>query len=311
MRRYLDADIEHNTLNMPKETFLKLRKNGIGGSDASSILNLNPYKSSVNVYMDKIDENIEIKTNMKMILGEKLEEFVAKEFCNQTGKKVRNLNGMLRNHKYPYAIANLDKVVVSENAFLECVVTNSYCKKEWSEEVPIHYQIQCYHYMAVTGASHCYVCALIGNEDIKIYKLDRDQELIDYIMEKEEEFWKKYILGDDIPLPDGSDDYSKFLKNRYKNIDEKPLNLFIESKKLSKLDTLNDMLKEIKLEKGKIEQEIQANMKDHEVAFIGDRKITWKWQSRTTIDSKRLKEDYPDIVKGYMKTTETRVFKVN
>ena len=53
MRRYLDADIEHNTLNMPKETFLKLRKNGIGGSDASSILNLNPYRSSVNVYMDK------------------------------------------------------------------------------------------------------------------------------------------------------------------------------------------------------------------------------------------------------------------
>lgn len=105
--------------------------------------------------------------------------------------------------------------------------------------------------MAVTGASHCYVCALIGNEEIKIYKLDRDQELIDYIMEKEEEFWKKYILGDDIPLPDGSEDYSKFLKNRYKNIEKKPLNLFIESNKLSKLDTLNDMLKEIKLEKVK------------------------------------------------------------
>ena len=311
MRKYLEANIEHNTLNMPKETWLKLRKKGIGGSDASSILNLNPYRSSVNVYMEKIDENIEIKTNMKMILGEKLEEFVAKEFCNQTGKKVRNLNGILRNQKYPYAIANLDKVVVSENAFLECVVTNSYLKKEWNQEVPIHYQIQCYHYMAVTGATHCYVCALIGNEEIKIYKLDRDQELIDYIMEKEEEFWKKYILGDDIPLPDGSEDYSKFLKNRYKNIEKKPLNLFIESNKLSKLDTLNDMLKEIKLEKSKIEQEIQQEMKDHEVAFIGDRKITWKWQSRTTLDSKRLKKDYPDIVKDYMKTTETRVFKVN
>ena len=96
MRKYLDANIEYNTLNMPKETWLKLRKNGIGGSDASSILNLNPYRSSVNVYMDKIDENIEIKTNMKMILGKKLEDFVAKEFCNQTGKKVRNLNGISR-----------------------------------------------------------------------------------------------------------------------------------------------------------------------------------------------------------------------
>lgn len=311
MRKYLEANIEHNTLNMPKETWLKLRKKGIGGSDASSILNLNPYKSSVNVYMEKIDENIEINNNMKMILGEKLEEFVAKEFCNQTGKKVRNLNGILRNHKYPYAIANLDKVVVGENAFLECVVTNSFCKKIWSEEVPINYQIQCYHYMAVTGATHCYVCALIGNEDIKIYKLERDEELIEYIMEKEEEFWKKYILGDDIPLPDGSEDYSKFLKKRYKNIDEKPLNLFIESSKLSRLDTLNYMLSEIKLQKAKIEQEIQSQMKNHEVAYIGDRKITWKWQSRSSIDSKKLKNDYPHIVKDYMKTTETRVFKVN
>ena len=60
MRKYLEANIEHNTLNMPKETWLKLRKKGIGGSDASSILNLNPYRSSVNVYMEKIDENIEI-----------------------------------------------------------------------------------------------------------------------------------------------------------------------------------------------------------------------------------------------------------
>ena len=63
MRKYLEANIEHNTLNMPKETWLKLRKKGIGGSDASSILNLNPYKSSVNVYMEKIDENIEINNN--------------------------------------------------------------------------------------------------------------------------------------------------------------------------------------------------------------------------------------------------------
>ncbi len=311
MRKYLDAKIEHNTLNMPKETWLRLRQKGIGGSDASSVLNLNPYKSSVKVYLEKTDEEIEINTNMKMIIGEKLEEFVAKEFCNQTGKRVRNLNGILRNYKYPYAIANLDKVVVGENAFLECVVTNSFCKKNWSEEVPINYQIQCYHYMAVTGATHCYVCALIGNEEIKIYKLDRDQELIDHIMEKEEEFWNKYILGDEIPLPDGSDDYSKFLRNKYKNIDEKPLNLFIESKKLSKLDTLNDMISEIKLEKTKIEQEIQNEMKDHEIAYIGDRKITWKKQSRNTIDSKKLKNDYPELVKDYMKTTETRVFKVN
>ena len=311
MRKYLDARVECSTLNMPSKTWLKLRKRGIGGSDASSVLNLNPYKSRVAVYNEKIDETINTDTSMRMILGKKLEDFVAREFCEQTGKKVRNLNGILRNDKYPFAIANLDKVVVGENAFLECVVTNSFCKKEWSEEVPIHYQIQCYHYMAVTGASYCYVCALIGNEEIKIYTLDRDDKLIDYIMKKEEEFWNRYIVGDDIPLADGSEDYSRFLKSRYKDTKSEPVNLFIEARKISKLDTLNSMIKEIKLQKSKIEQEIQSEMKDHEVALVGDRKITWKWQSRSIIDSKRLQKDFPDIVKDYMKTTETRVFKVN
>lgn len=49
-------------------------------------------------------------------------------------------------------------------------VTNSYSKKVWQMGVPIHYQIQVNHYMAVTGATHCYVAALIGNEELIIHR---------------------------------------------------------------------------------------------------------------------------------------------
>ena len=66
-----------------------------------------------------------------MELGNKLKSFVASEFMLKTGKKVRNINGMLRNDKYPFAIANIDRAVVGEKAFLECKVTNSFNKKEW------------------------------------------------------------------------------------------------------------------------------------------------------------------------------------
>ena len=73
----------------------------------------------------------------------------------------------LRNDKYPFAIANIDRAVVGEKAFLECKVTNSFTQKRvWQMGVPIHYQIQVNHYMAVTGATHCYVAALIGNEEL-------------------------------------------------------------------------------------------------------------------------------------------------
>ena len=55
MRKYLDAYIVHETKDMSKEQWLEARKCGIGGSDAASILGLNPYKSSVSVYIEKID----------------------------------------------------------------------------------------------------------------------------------------------------------------------------------------------------------------------------------------------------------------
>ena len=58
------------------------------------------------------------------------QSFVANEFTLKTGKKVRNINGILRNDKYPFAIANIDRAVVGEKAFLECKVTNSFNKKD-------------------------------------------------------------------------------------------------------------------------------------------------------------------------------------
>ena len=54
MRKYLDANIIANTKDMPKDEWLKKRKCGIGGNDASSILGFNPYKSSMAVYLDKL-----------------------------------------------------------------------------------------------------------------------------------------------------------------------------------------------------------------------------------------------------------------
>ena len=107
----------------------------VGGSDAASVLGLNPYKSSMSVYMGiKNDLVIDEEINYKMDLGNKLEDFVANEFTLKTGKKVRNVNGILKNDKYPFALANIDRAVVGEKAFLECKVTNSYSKKLWQRK---------------------------------------------------------------------------------------------------------------------------------------------------------------------------------
>ena len=312
-RKYLDAKVIADTKTMTKEEWLKNRQAGIGGSDASAIAGLNPWKSSIQLYMDKKEENPQEIKSLRMELGNRLEGLVAELFTEETGLKVRNVNGILKNEKYPFALANIDRAIVGEKAFLECKTTNSFALKEWQDGVPPHYEIQCLHYMAITGATHCYIAALIGNSDFIWHKIERDQETIDYLMQIEKEFWEENILKDIVPLPDGSDAYSEYLKEKYKKSNGQEIELHLLKdgpQKLLRYDEIVTDIKALETEKKLIEQEIQLHMEEFEVAKIGDRKITWKTSSRNSIDSKKLKSEIPEIAAQYTKTSTSRTFRI-
>lgn len=312
-RKYLDAKVIADTKNMTKEEWLKNRQIGIGGSDAAAVAGLSPFKSSIQLYMEKKEEYPKEIKSLRMELGNRLEGLVAELFTEETGLKVRNVNGMLKNDKYPFALADIDRAIVGEKAFLECKTTNSYALKEWQNGVPPYYEIQCLHYMAITGATHCYIAALIGNSEFIWHKIERDQETIDYLMQIEKEFWEENILKNVIPLPDGSDAYSEFLKEKYKKSNGQEIELHLlknGQEKLLRYDEIVSDIKALEKEKKLIEQEIQFYMEDFEVAKIGDRKITWKTSTRNSIDSKRLKSEMPEIAEQYMKTSTSRAFRI-
>ena len=312
-RKYLEAKVIADTKDMPKTEWLKHRQAGIGGSDASCIAGLNPWKSAIQLYMDKKEENPKEQKSLRMELGNRLEGLVAELFTEATGLKVRNVNGILKNDKYPFALANIDRAIVGEKAFLECKTTNSYALKEWEEGVPAHYEIQCLHYMAITGATHCYIAALIGNSDFIWHKIERDQETIDYLMQIEKDFWENNIEKDVVPMPDGSDAYSEYLKKKYDKSNGQVIELHLLENGVDKLNRYDEIVTDIKAlesEKKLIEQEIQFHMEEFEIAKIGDRKVTWKSSSRNTIDSKKLKAEMPDIAQQYMKTSTSRTFRV-
>lgn len=143
-RKFLDSEILVSTKGMSKEEWLKHRQSGIGGSDASAVAGINPWKTAVQVYIDKKQEEVKEVKSFRMELGNRLEGFVAELFTEETGLKVRNVNGILANEKYPFAFANIDRAIVGEKAFLECKTTNSYAAKDWENGIPAHYEIQCY-----------------------------------------------------------------------------------------------------------------------------------------------------------------------
>ena len=93
---------------------------------------------------------------------------------------------------------------------------------------------------------------------------------------------------------------------------KKSIDLFIEgaTNKLSRYDEINRTIKELELEKKSIEKTIQENMNGCEEVYINNRKITYKTQSRVSIDTKLLKLEHPELVERYTKTSTYKIFKM-
>lgn len=105
-----------STLKLDKKEWLKYRKQGIGGSDAGAVCGLNPYRTAMQVYQDKVSEEIEEIDNEAMRQGREFEDYVARRFTEATGRKVRRANAMFYHEKYPFTGA-IRREISSRNRY--------------------------------------------------------------------------------------------------------------------------------------------------------------------------------------------------
>ncbi|MDM8235435.1 YqaJ viral recombinase family protein [[Ruminococcus] torques] len=300
-----------STLNLDKESWLKYRKQGIGGSDAGAVCGLNPYRTAIQVYYDKTSDLIEDVDNEAMRQGRELEEYVARRFCEASGKKVRRANAMFYDEKNPFMIADVDRMIVGENAGLECKTASPYSEEKWRDDkIPLSYQLQCYHYMSVCNADSWYIAVLIYGRDFKYYKIERDDEVIENLIRIEKEFWNEYVLKQVIPDPDGSKTADVAIAERFKESKSITIPLTGFDERLERRQELLSLLEKIETEKRQIDQELKLYLGDAEIAENESYRVSWKNISRSSIDEKRLKAEQPEIYEKYRRETTSRRFTV-
>lgn len=164
-----------STIDLPKTEWLKYRKTGITGTDVGAICGLNPYSSAFQVYQDKITDEISEFDNEAMRQGRDLEEYVARRFTDETGLKVRRANAIFQNEENPFMLADFDRLIVGQRAGLECKTVSPYSADKWSDgNIPLHYQMQVQHYLAVSGFDCWYLAAVIFGKEFLIRKIERD-----------------------------------------------------------------------------------------------------------------------------------------
>lgn len=300
-----------STLNLDKESWLKYRKQGIGGSDAGAVCGLNPYRTAIQVYYDKTSDSIEDVDNEAMRQGRELEEYVAKRFCEASGKKVRRANAMFYDEKNLFMLADVDRMIVGENAGLECKTASPYSEEKWRDDkIPLSYQLQCYHYMSVCNADSWYIAVLIYGRDFKYYRIERDDEVIENLIRIEKEFWNEYVLKRVIPDPDGSKTADAAIAERFKESRSITIPLSGFDERLERRQELLSLLEKIETEKRQIDQELKLYLGDAEIAENEHYRISWKNYSRSSIDEKRLKAEQPEIYEKYRRETISRRFTV-
>ena len=139
------------------EEWKALRGKYIGGSDAAAVVGLNPWVSPYSLWCEKTGRTPGFAGNLATECGTYMEDFVAQKFAQETGKKVRRANYSFFNSDYPFAIANIDREIVGEDAGLECKTTSELNLKRFKGgEFPENYYCQCVHYLAITGKKRWY-----------------------------------------------------------------------------------------------------------------------------------------------------------
>lgn len=303
-----------NTKHMSNEDWLNIRQNSIGGSDAGTILGFNKYDSPLSLYSKKIGdlETEDISNKMPVKFGNYLEDFVAKCFEEETGKKVRNHNYMMYHPDYDFISANVDKVVIGENAILECKTASEFKKKDWADgNVPGSYMAQCYHYMLVTGVERVYIAVVFGNSTFHWTTIERDEEVIQSILEQEINFWQNHVQKRIPPEVDGSKATGEALNKLWKDTSDEEIKLDDKAELLKSWHAIRVQRERLDKEETEIKNKLKEIMEDKEKGTTENFKVTWKKQKRKSIDTKRLKKEHPDIADQYMKESESRVFKIS
>lgn len=281
------------------EKWLEARAIGIGGSDAAVIMGMNPYKSPYQLWLEKTGqvEPPDLSGNQYVYWGTRNESNIADWFQEETGKKVKRL-GTLRSKEYPFMLANVDRTVVGENAGLEIKTAGVRQYRKWkNDEIPDAYYCQCLHYMAVTGADYWYIAVLLGGNEAKWKRIERNEEDIQHLIMAETDFWK--LVETRTPPPvDGSDSCATALSAQYKGGDPNysiilPPDIDGVIASLEDDKAIMDALKKQITEK---ENRLKALLGNAEEGATDHYRVLWKTQAgRSSVPLAKIKKQTPDI----------------
>ena len=330
-----------STEGLPEKDWLEYRRRGIGGSDAATILGISPFTTARDLYYDKLkivpfDDSESNWVAKKM--GHLLEDLVAEIFHVKTGYRIYQIKKMFYHPVHTFMLADIDYFVElpgGRTAILEIKTTNYNAKDHWWSEdgqeiVPLNYEAQGRHYMAVMNIDEVFYCCLYGNneDEVIIRHIDRDRDYEAELIALEQDFWENHILtGMPPPYTEDGDLILNSVRRHFGPADPSAPELILEGNMALLIPRYLELQTQRNAEKRNYEH-IEAEMRRLQGRIVAEmgRSCTAVCQGREAAYSisykpvrksgiskdnlQRLQAQHPDIYEQYVTVSESRRFYV-
>lgn len=188
------------------------RRAGLGGTDVASIVGVSTYRSPIDTYLEKRGEAPAQEQTWRMRLGQIFEDAIADAYQEREGKRLTRM-GVVFHKDHPFLYVHPDRKVIGEPGLVEVKKTVG------KAELTPAWKVQASWQMALTGRLWCDVVVFNGN-DIEPLRVERDQALIDSLVDAAVGFWNDHIVPGVPPEVDGTEAYRDYLAALHEPVEE-------------------------------------------------------------------------------------------
>ena len=289
-----------------REAWLAERKKGLGGTDIACIMmagadaseKIGSFENSLfKIWSEKTGLfESEDQDNAILMRGRVMEKYVCEFYELHLGKGC-NLweEGLTWHPSRPRIFGTPDRLV----------------EQDGTTDIPLDVEFQMRVYMEIFDTPYWDIATLFGLDDFRVYRLERDKELGESILNVAQAWWEKHVDGEIPPDVDATDKCMKVLGQLHSRVKDEPLReATVAEKDLhERLVKVKTEYKEIETKKKKLENLLRAKIgEDPGIQGIA----TWKKSKDTkTFDKRLFQESEPEMYEKYLIEKEgTRMLRV-
>ncbi|MGA5340482.1 YqaJ viral recombinase family protein [Streptomyces griseoincarnatus] len=287
------------------------RRLGIGGSDVAALVGLDKYRGQRHVYEEKHGREI-VRDNEALEIGREIEDFIARMFSKRSGVPIATPPGTLAHVDHPWALVNIDRDALDPTTGevagpVECKNRSEYQLEEWESEdgPPDAPALQCHWGMAVGGYQRGYVAALVGGNKLRWHVVERDQEMVDHLLDYCGQWFQRHVVEGFPPPVDGLEATKDLLGRLYEVKPEAIAEVDLAKAKELRAQRadLDAQIKALTKQKTAVENEMRDTAGTAEVVRVGAA-TAWTWKQNGNFSESRLREKFPEVAAACTTTVE-------